>query len=96
MSELHSVDVAIIGGGVIGTAIARELSKYQLKVALLEKEPDLSTGTTKANSAILHAGFDAPTGSAKAILNVQGNQLFHDPVLLRSQSEIFGCSLLRL
>ena len=50
MSELHSVDVAIIGGGVIGTAIARELSKYQLKVALLEKEPDLSTGTTKANS----------------------------------------------
>ena len=78
MSELHSVDVAIIGGGIIGTAIARELSKYDLKVALLEKEPDLSTGTTKANSAILHAGFDAPTGSSKAILNVQGNQLFHE------------------
>lgn len=78
MSKLHSVDVAIIGGGVVGTAIARELSKYRLKVALLEKEPDLSTGTTKANSAILHAGFDAPTGSSKAILNVQGNKLFHE------------------
>ncbi len=70
-------DVVIIGGGIVGTAIARELSKYQLDIVLLEKEPDIAMGTTKANSAILHAGFDAPPGSLKAKLNVRGNALYH-------------------
>ena len=76
-SDIRSVHVAIVGGGVVGTAIAREFSKYALQVALFEKEPDLATGTTKANSAILHAGFDAAPGSLKAVLNVKGNHLFH-------------------
>ena len=78
MSDPHSIHIAIIGGGIAGTAIAREFSKYELQVALFEKEPDLATGTTKANSAILHAGFDAATDSLKATLNVRGNQLFHE------------------
>lgn len=76
MSTLKS-DVVIIGGGIVGTAIARELAKYQLRVVLLEKEPELAAGTTKANSAILHAGFDAKPGTLKARLNVRGNALYH-------------------
>ena len=52
-------DVAIIGAGVVGGMIARELSFYNIKVCLLEKENDVATGATKANSAIVHAGFDA-------------------------------------
>ena len=66
-------DVLIIGGGVIGCSIARELSKYQCRTILLEKEEDVCSGTSKANSAIVHAGYDAKTGSLKAKLNVQGN-----------------------
>ena len=56
-------DVVIIGGGITGTAILYELAKYDIKAVLVEEEPELAAGTTKANSAILHAGFDAPTGS---------------------------------
>ena len=52
-------DVAIIGAGVIGSAIARELSKYDVKVCVIEREEDVCCGTSKANSAIIHAGFDA-------------------------------------
>lgn len=78
MEFVKSADVVVIGGGIVGTAILRELSKYDLKCVLLEKEPDIALGTTKANSAILHAGFDAPTGSLKAITNVRGNKLYHD------------------
>lgn len=68
-------DVLIIGAGVTGCAAARELSKYQLSVCVLEKESDVCEGTSKANSAIVHAGFDAVTGSLKAKLNVRGNQM---------------------
>lgn len=68
-------DVAIIGAGVCGAMIARELSKLNAKVVVLEKCNDISMGTTKANSAIVHAGFDAKTGSLKAKLNVQGASL---------------------
>ena len=68
-------DVTIIGAGVIGGMIARCLSKYDIKVCLLEKENDVATGTTKANSAIVHAGFDAKEGSLKARLNVQGSKM---------------------
>lgn len=77
MGYLRESDVVVVGGGIIGSAILRELSKYDLQCVLLEKEPDLATGTTKANSAILHAGFDAPIGSVKAITNVRGNALYH-------------------
>lgn len=78
MSCLKETDVVVIGGGIVGTAILRELSKYDIRSVLVEKEPDLAAGTTKANSAILHAGFDAPIGSMKAIMNVRGNHLYHE------------------
>ena len=77
MNFFKETDVVVIGGGIIGTAILRELSKYDLQCLLVEKEPDVSTGTTKANSAVLHAGFDAPTGSWKQKTNVRGNALYH-------------------
>ncbi len=69
-------DVCIIGGGVIGCAIARELSRYALSLVLLEKNSDVAEGTTKANSAIVHAGYDAKPGSNKARTNLAGNRLF--------------------
>lgn len=69
-------DVCIIGGGVIGCAIARELSRYHLSVILLERKSDVAEGTTKANSAIIHAGYDALPGSEKARTNVIGHALF--------------------
>lgn len=68
-------DVAIIGGGVVGGMIARELAKYKMSVCVLEKENDVAMGATKANSAIVHAGFDAKPGSLKAKLNVLGSQM---------------------
>ena len=68
-------DVVIIGAGVIGTAVARELSKYQLKTAVLEKDNDVSNGTTKANSAIVHGGYDAKEGSLMAKYNALGNAM---------------------
>lgn len=67
-------DVIIIGGGVSGTASARELSRYRGSFCLLEKEEDLCSGTSKANSGIVHAGYDAPAGSLMAELNVRGNE----------------------
>ena len=69
-------DVVVIGGGVVGCAIARELSRYSLTVVLLERAPDVAMGTSKANSGILHAGFDAEPGSWKARLNVRGAHLY--------------------
>ena len=77
MNFFREADVVVIGGGIVGTAILRELSRYDLRCILVEKEPDVSTGTTKANSAVLHAGFDAPTGSWKQKTNVRGNALYH-------------------
>lgn len=68
-------DVVVIGAGIIGSAIARELMRYRLSVCVLEKENDVATGATKANSAIVHAGFDAAIGSMKAKMNVRGSQL---------------------
>lgn len=69
-------DVAIIGAGVIGTFIARELSRYKLRVVIIEKDNDVSNGTTKANSAIIHAGYDAKVGTNKGKFNVLGNAMF--------------------
>lgn len=66
-------DIAIVGCGVIGASVAYELSKYNLKVLVLEKEPDVADGTTKANSGILHSGYDPEPGTLMAKLNVEGS-----------------------
>ena len=68
-------DVVIIGAGVSGAAVARELSRYQVKACVLEREEDVCCGTSKANSAIVHAGYDAEPGSLMAKLNVKGSQM---------------------
>lgn len=68
-------DVIIIGGGVSGAASARELSRYQAKVCVIEKEEDVCCGASKANSGIVHAGYDAEIGSLKAKLNIRGNAM---------------------
>lgn len=73
-----SYDIVIIGAGIIGCSIARELSRYDLKVLVLEKENDVASGTTKANSAIVHAGYDAVPGTLMAELNVRGNELYEN------------------
>lgn len=69
-------DIAIIGAGVVGAAIARKLSSYKLKIALLEKECDVSFGVSKANSGIIHGGFHHGSGYLKSKLEVQGNRMF--------------------
>ena len=68
-------DVIIIGAGVCGAAVARELSRYRVNACVLEKEEDVCCGTSKANSGIVHAGYDAEPGTLKARLNVRGNKL---------------------
>lgn len=65
-------DIAVIGAGVTGSMIARELAKYNISVVVLEKANDVAMGSSKANSGIVHAGYDAKPGSLKARLNVQG------------------------
>ena len=67
------MEIVIIGAGVIGCAVARELRRYDVKVTVLEKENDVACGTSKANSGVVHAGFDAKPGSLKAKYNVAGN-----------------------
>ncbi|MDI6703993.1 MAG: NAD(P)/FAD-dependent oxidoreductase [bacterium] len=69
-------DIVVIGGGVIGCSIARELSKYQVKILLLEKESDVTLGTSGKNSGVVHSGLYPKPGSLKARLNVEGNRLF--------------------
>jgi glycerol-3-phosphate dehydrogenase len=68
-------DVVIIGGGVIGSLISYQLSKYEIKVCLVEKEADLAMEETSANSAIVHAGYDPEPGSNKAKFNILGNEM---------------------
>jgi len=72
---MQSFDVVIIGGGIVGTSIARELSRYRLKIALLEKEEELAFGVSKSNSGIIHPGTQNPPASLKGKLCVQGNLL---------------------
>ncbi|MDD5456307.1 MAG: NAD(P)/FAD-dependent oxidoreductase [Candidatus Margulisbacteria bacterium] len=69
-------DVIIIGGGIVGACIARELSKFKLDVVLLEKEPECSFGVSKSNSGIVHTGFQSPADTLKAKLAVRGNELY--------------------
>lgn len=72
------VDVVVIGTGIMGACVARELSRYNLNVVVLDKENDVSNGTSKANSAIIHAGYDAVNGTLMAKYNVLGNAMFED------------------
>ncbi|OAA91428.1 L-2-hydroxyglutarate oxidase LhgO [Clostridium ljungdahlii] len=75
--EEYSVfDVTIIGAGVVGSAIARELCRYKLNICVVEKDSDVGNGTSKANSGIVHAGFDAEPNTLKSKLNVIGNSMF--------------------
>ena len=76
MSEYF--DVCVIGAGVVGCAVARELSRFELTVCVLEKEEDVRSGTSKANSGIVHAGHDAAPGTMKAKMNVRGNALVRE------------------
>ena len=69
---MQPYDVIVIGGGAVGCAVLRELSRYHLRVLLLEKESDLAEGVSKANSGVIHAGFNVPTGTLKARTNVDG------------------------
>lgn len=72
---MYDYDVIIIGAGVSGSAIARELSRYKVNACVLEREEDVCCGTSKANSGIVHAGYDAPVGSMKAKMNLRGNAM---------------------
>ena len=71
-------DAVIIGAGVIGCAAARELSRYKVSICVVEREEDVCCGTSKANSAIIHAGFDAVPGTLKAKMNVRGNAMMDE------------------
>ena len=71
-------DVVIIGAGVTGAAVAWKLAEYDIKTCVLEKCSDVCEGTSKANSAIIHAGYDAEPGSLKAKLNVRGNEMMDE------------------
>jgi glycerol-3-phosphate dehydrogenase len=84
MKNFH---VAIIGGGVVGSAIARELSKYKLDVAVFEKGIDVASATSKANSGVIHSGINSKPGSLRAHFCVKGNQMF------QQLSENLGFSL---
>ena len=70
------IKVIIVGGGVVGCAVARELSRYDCQLSVLERSFDVSEGTSKANSGIVHAGFDAKPNTLKAKYNVLGNKMF--------------------
>ncbi|PHV70571.1 FAD/NAD(P)-binding oxidoreductase [Sporanaerobium hydrogeniformans] len=71
-------DVVIVGAGVVGCAIAREVSRYKLKTIVVEKENDVCCGTSKANSAIIHAGFDAKPDTLKGKLNAKANLMYDE------------------
>ena len=73
---MRNFEVAIIGGGVVGCAIARELSKYDAKVVVFEAGSDVASGASKANSGVIHSGINSPPSSLKAILCVKGNKMF--------------------
>lgn len=71
-------DIIVIGAGVVGCSIARELSKYNLDVLVVEKNSDVSEGISKGNSGIVHAGYNEKIGTLKAKLNIEGNKSFDD------------------
>ena len=75
---LGEYDVVVIGAGVIGSMIARELSRYEVRVALVEKNPDVAQGVTKANNGLIHSGLEEPLGKLKTKLCVRGNKLYDE------------------
>jgi len=81
-------DVLIIGAGVVGCGLARVLSRYDLKIAVLERGADVAEGASKANSGIVHAGFDAKPGTLKAKLNVEGAKMY--PALCKDVGAPYG------
>ncbi len=81
-------DCIIIGAGIIGSSVARELSKSKAKILVVERKNDVSCGTTKANSGIIHAGYDAVPGSLKAKFNVEGAKMY--PALSKELDFPFG------
>ena len=74
----HSYDILIIGGGVVGSSIARELSRFDVSVAVLERNPDVVDETSGRNSAVVHGGFAYDRGTLKAKLCVEGNRMMGD------------------
>ena len=75
---MESYDVVVVGAGAVGTAVSRWLSFYNLKTLVIEKEEDVCSGTSKANSAIVHAGHDALPGSLKAKMNIRGSEMMEE------------------
>ena len=78
---MNEYDVVIIGAGVTGSSVAMQLSRYDLRVCVLDRNSDIGEGTSKANSGIVHAGYDAMPGTLKAKLNVEGSKMM--PALAR-------------
>jgi len=78
VQELQVFDVIVIGGGVIGAAIARELSKYNLQIAILERNLRVAQETSAGNSGVIHGGFDPTPGTVNARLNVSGRHLYEN------------------
>ena len=74
--KIYQTDVVVIGAGAIGSAIARELSKYELDVMLVEKREDVGGDASKSNSATIVSGYDAPVGSLESYLAVHSNPMF--------------------
>lgn len=71
-------DITVIGAGVVGCAIARELSRYDLNILVIEKNEDVAEGISKANSGIIHGGYNEKKGTLKAKLNLEGNEMMDD------------------
>ena len=71
-------DLIIIGAGVSGCCIAREISRYKIKACVIEKGDDVASGTSKANTGVIHTGLEAPPGSLMAELCVRGNELMYE------------------
>ena len=78
VEELPAFDVIIIGGGVIGAAIARELSKYDLQIAIIESNLRVAQETSAGNSGVIHGGFDPTPGTVNARLNLLGKHIYED------------------
>ena len=75
-------DIVIIGAGVVGGMLARTLAKYELNICILEKENDVAMGASKANSGIVHAGFDAKPNSSKTFLSSSSKPITSEPLFL--------------
>ena len=71
-------DIIVIGGGIVGSTIARELSRYDVRVAVLDKAAELPSGASRANSGMVHAGYDDKPGTVKAHFCPKGNEMYRN------------------